>query len=169
MNLYPIPFDFIDKNIRLSWCEVKWGYENSLITSEVPVKKAEKIVLTECYTKPELELSFIMPGEKNNIDPLLKELCSEIKQNGQSAIRKKWLYIVLSWLWKNQGCFDDPLGEVENIYAHFDYPGEIEGFIKYMPPNDGYDPSKHTEAENINHLMDKWRNYLVKESNTFMS
>ncbi|WP_286177934.1 DUF2247 family protein [Enterobacter sp. Ap-1006] len=46
MNLYPIPFDFIDKNIHLSWCDIKWGYKNNLITSDVPIKKAEKIVLT---------------------------------------------------------------------------------------------------------------------------
>ena len=41
--------------------------------------------------------------------------------------------------------------EVEVIYADFDYPYEIESFIKYMPPSDGYDPSTHSQIENINH------------------
>lgn len=36
-----------------------------------------------------------------------------------------------------------------------------------MPPSDGYDPSMHSQMENINHLMDKWKNYLEKESAVF--
>lgn len=169
MNLYPIPFDFIDKNFHLSWCDVRWGYENNLITSDVPIKKAEKNVLTGSYTSPELELSFVMPDETNHIAPFLKELCSESEQKDDPKIKKKWLFIVLSWLWNNRNSFDDPLAEVEVIYADFDYPYEIENFIKYMPPSDGYDPSTHSQIENINHLMSGWENYLEKGSSVFKS
>ncbi|MDI3438735.1 DUF2247 family protein [Erwinia sp. V90_4] len=163
MNLYPIPFDFIDKSAHLSWCDIKWGCENNLITSDVPIKKAEKNVLTGSYTNPELELSFVILGEVNHVSPFLKELCSELELKDDQMTKKKWLFIVLSWLWNNRNSFEDPLAEVEKIYADFDYPSEIEGFIKYMPPSDGYDPSKHSHMENINHLMDKWKNYLEKE------
>ena len=38
-----------------------------------------------------------------------------------------------------------------------------------MPPSDGYDPSMHSQMENTNHLMDKWKNYLEKESAVFNS
>jgi len=167
MNLYPIPFDFIDENFHLSWCEVKWGYENSFITSDVPIKKAEKNVLTGCYTSTELELSFVVPSESNYIGPFLKDLCSECEQKEDLKIKRKWLFIVMSWLWDNRNGFDDPLAEVEIIYADFDYPSEVEGFIKYMPPSDGYDPSMHSQIENINHLMSKWKNYLEKGSAVF--
>ncbi|ATA25830.1 hypothetical protein BIY26_05125 [Brenneria goodwinii] len=167
MNLYPIPFDFIDKKTHLSWHEVKWGYENNLITSEVPIKKAEGIVLTGNYTDTELELSFIIPGQTDHIAPFLKATCSEVEQEDDSIIKQKWLFIVLSWLWCNRNNFDDPLGEIENIYADFDYPSEIEGFVKYMPPSDGYDPSAHTRVENINRLMNNWEEYLEKVSIIF--
>lgn len=167
MNLYPIPFDFIDKSAHLSWCDVKWGYENNLITSDVPIKKAEKNVLTGSYTNPELELSLVIPGEVNQMAPFLKKLCSEFEQKDDLTTKKKWLFIVLSWLWINRNSFKDPLAEVEIIYADFDYPSEIEGFIKYMPPSDGYDPSTHSQMENINHLMGKWKNYLEKGSAVF--
>lgn len=169
MNLYPIPFDFIDKNSHLSWCDIKWGYENNLITSDVPIKKAEKNVLTGSYTNPELELSFVIPDEVNHVSPFLKELCSEFELKDDLMTKKKWLFIVLSWLWINRNSIEDPLAEVEIIYADFDYPSEIEGFIKYMPPSDGYDPSTHSQMENINHLMDKWKNYLEKGSAVFKS
>ena len=48
-------------------------------------------------------------------------------------IREKWLYILLSWLWINRESFEDTLDEVESIYTDFDYPAEIESFIKYIP------------------------------------
>ncbi|OIN30820.1 hypothetical protein AO411_2029410 [Salmonella enterica subsp. enterica serovar Sarajane] len=167
MNLYPIPFDFIDKNVHLSWCDIKWGYENNLITSDVPIKKAENRVLTGCYTNFELELSFVIPDKSEHVIFFLKELCSEFEYNNDLTIKKKWLFIALYWLWNNRDSFEDPLAEVEIIYADFDYPSEIEGFVKYMPPSDGYDPSAHSRIENINHLMCKWKNFLEKGSAVF--
>lgn len=165
MNLYPIPADFINEKVTLSWCDIKWGYENNLITCELPIKKAENIVLTEIYTKAELELSFLIPSESDDIVPFLNELCSET--NEDSMIREKWLYILLSWLWINRESFEDPLDEVESIYTDFDYPPEIESFIKYIPPTDGYDPSLYSYAENINRLMKNWEKYLQKSAIRF--
>lgn len=167
MNLYPVPFYFFDKITNLSWCDIKWGYENNLITSELPIKKAESAVLTGNYKAPELELSFVLPGQSDRIVLFLKELCSEPELEDDSTVKKKWLFIVLYWLWNNLDNFKDPLDEVEKIYADFDYPSEIEGFVKYMPPSDGYDPSIHTQVENINNLMNNWKIYLEKESALF--
>ncbi|MDV4265233.1 DUF2247 family protein [Acinetobacter seifertii] len=165
MNLYPIPADFINQKVNLSWCDIKWGYENNLITSELPIKKAENIVLTEIYTKAELELSFLIPNQSNDIFPYLNELCSET--NEDSTIREKWLYILLSWLWLNRESFEDPLDEVESIYTDFAYPAEMDSFIKYMPPTDRYDPSLYSYAENINRLMKNWESYLQKSAEKY--
>ncbi|MEN8405691.1 DUF2247 family protein [Acinetobacter seifertii] len=165
MNLYPIPTDFINQKVNLSWCDIKWGYENNLITSELPIKKAENIVLTEIYTKAELELSFLIPDQSNDIFPFLNELCSET--NEDSMIREKWLYILLSWLWIKRERFEDPLDEVESIYTDFDCPVEMDSFIKYMPPTDGYDPSLYSYAENINRLMKNWESYLQKSAEKY--
>ncbi len=76
-------------------------------------------------------------------------------------------YILLSWLWINRESFEDPLDEVESIYTDFDYPAEIESFIKYIPPTDGYDPSLYSYAENINRLMKNWEIYLQKGADIF--
>lgn len=167
MNLYPIPSEFIDKKVNLSWCDIKWGYENNLIGSETVIKKAENIVLTENYTKAELELSFLIPSESNNVVPFFNELCPETNEDEDSIIREKWLYILLSWLWNNRESFEDPLSEVESIYADFDYPAEMDSFIKYMPPADGYNPSIHSHTENINRLMSNWEKYLQNSAITF--
>jgi hypothetical protein len=41
MNLYPIPSDFFNEKMPLSWFDVKWGYDRGLINAHVPIKKAE--------------------------------------------------------------------------------------------------------------------------------
>ncbi|MDO7363557.1 DUF2247 family protein [Acinetobacter geminorum] len=167
MKLYPIPADFIDKRVNLSWCDIKWGYENNLLTSEIPIKKAENIVSTGNYTKAELELSFLIPTESNDITPFINELCPNFKEDEYENISQKWLYIILSWLWINRENFEDSLDEVESIYTDFDYPTEMDSFIKYMPPVDGYDPSLYSYAENINRLMKNWESYLQKSAEKY--
>ncbi|GGY20439.1 DUF2247 family protein [Paludibacterium paludis] len=52
------------------------------------------------------------------------------------------------------------IGEVETIYAEFDYPSEIENFVRYMPVTDGYEPSLHSKAENEKRLFENWKKYL---------
>ncbi|MEW5292005.1 DUF2247 family protein [Erwinia papayae] len=167
MGLYPIPLDFIDEITKLSWCDIEWGYKHKLITSEVPIKEAEKKVLTGNYKNSELELSFIVPGSSDDITNFLKDLCSKCEQKDNLTVKRKWLFISLSWLWEKRHNFKEPLDEIENIYADFGYPDEIENFVKYMPPSNGYDPSVHTYAENIDNLINNWKSYLEKESYIF--
>ena len=40
----------------------------------------------------------------------------------------------------------------EEVYADFDYPEDMNSFIKYMPVSDDYNPSLHTEEENLKHF-----------------
>lgn len=167
VNLYPVSIKFINENFRLTWCDIKWGYENHLITSEVPIKKAEESVLTGCYNDTELELSFIFLSEPKQIESFLNKLCSGPEKIDDSKIKNKWLFIVLSWLWDNRNNFEDPLAEVEVIYSDFDYPSEIEGFVKYMPTTDGYDPSVFSQDENVSNLLRKWKDFLEKGTIVF--
>ncbi|EPH9348967.1 TPA: DUF2247 family protein, partial [Neisseria gonorrhoeae] len=96
---------------------------------------------------------------KSNIfelKPVLEDLASETR--GYSP--KNWLYILLNDVFHRKEEFEDPLGEVEKIYADFDYPEEIESFVRYMPPKDGYIPSNHSYEENIARLYSHWEHYL---------
>ncbi|HEZ8210006.1 TPA: DUF2247 family protein, partial [Neisseria gonorrhoeae] len=96
---------------------------------------------------------------KSNIlelKPVLEDLASETR--GYSP--KNWLYILLNDVFHRKEEFYGPLGEVEKIYADFDYPEEIESFVRYMPPKDGYIPSAHTYEENIARLYSHWEHYL---------
>ncbi|MCS3430447.1 DUF2247 family protein [Klebsiella sp. BIGb0407] len=168
MNLYPIPSDFIYSITSLSWCDIKWGYECKFITQSIPIKKAEDTVLTGIYTTAELELSF-QPPDCSDVIPFLKELCPICELDDESMIKRKWLFITLSWLWDNRNNFNEPLAQVENIYADFSYPSEIESFVRYMPVTDGHNSLAHTKEENINHLINHWKKYLDRSSLIFKS
>ncbi len=37
---------------------------------------------------------------------------------------------------ENRETVEDPFAVVEELYADFDYPEEIAGFVRYMPPED---------------------------------
>lgn len=160
MELYPIPANFVDSLLQLTWCDVKWGYENKLINFDLVIIKAEKIVTSGNYSKEELELSFTLKNEYDNDSSFPDNLCLSTNEDEIIESREKWLYLTLSWLWINRDKFNDPLSEVEKIYADFEYPVEIEGFIRYMPPIDDYDPSMYSQEENTNRLMNIWKKYL---------
>jgi hypothetical protein len=68
----------------------------------------------------------------------------------------------LRWLYDNRDRFPDPLQEVAEVYADFGYPESISGFVKYLPPSDGYQPELHTKEENQQRLYQHWREYLDK-------
>jgi hypothetical protein len=63
------------------------------------------------------------------------------------------LFLLLAWLYENRGKVQDPLGLVEELYADFDYPEQIAGFVRYMPPQD---PSRVGDS----YLVENWRRYL---------
>lgn len=42
----------------------------------------------------------------------------------------------------------DPMGTVELIYQGFDFPMGMENLVRYMPPQDGYRPEKHSAQQN---------------------
>lgn len=51
---------------------------------------------------------------------------------------------------------------MELIYEDFDFPVEIESFVRYMPTSESYQPQQHTLKENQNRLYENWAAYIKK-------
>jgi hypothetical protein len=160
MKLTPIPYSFIRERVLLSWRDALWGYERQLIGWSDVVDIAGDRLLLDSDNPLEIELSCLEKSEAQQVGELLHVLANNEPDEAGSASDKKWLFLVLAWLFENKGDVPDPLSEVESIYADFDYPPEIEGFVSYMPVTDGYDPSKHSIDENKARLFSKWEQYL---------
>lgn len=165
--LTPIPYSFVCERLRLSWRDALWGYERQLIGWSAIVDLAIERLSAGSDDPLEIELAGLTKMETYQVGDLLRKLASDSPEGDGILAQRKWLYLLLAWLFENKESVPDSLGGVEIIYADFDYPSEIEGFVRYMPVNDAYDPSAHTKDENENRLFGKWREYLVAAKSEF--
>jgi hypothetical protein len=153
-NIMPIPYSFMLDNIYLSWKDVLWGYERQLIGWSDAVHLAEERLLSGSEDPNELELASLGKSDAYRVSDLLHILANNDSHEKDYTSEKKWLFLVLAWLFKNINKVKDPLGEVEAIYADFDYPSEIEPFVRYMPST--------KNMNNENNLFVIWEKYLSK-------
>jgi hypothetical protein len=166
MSLTPIPFAFIQQRVTLAWDEALWGYEHQLVGWSGVVALAQHRLCSHS-TLSEIELSGLDKSQTSRIGELLRELAGDANQEHEATALKKWLYLVLAWTLDQKARLTDPLAQVEAIYADFDYPIEIENFVRYMPVTYNYDPMQHSSEENENRLFDHWKNYLTAASLEF--
>jgi hypothetical protein len=99
-------------------------------------------------------------SENESIYPLIEELVKEENCQNINLTKEKYLYAVLNWIYKNQNLFLDPLGAVECVYADFDYPENMLGFVQYASSNE---PNLGSLELNLKRIYDKWLNYLRNE------
>jgi len=78
----------------------------------------------------------------------------------ESTTTRRWLYLVLAWLFEHRAGLDDPLQAVETVYAEFDYPEEIAKLVRYMATDD---PDLGDAKLNENRLLEKWEQHLAEE------
>lgn len=60
------------------------------------------------------------------------ELIAEIDDMAPGDSGRVWLYLALDWLHEHRDEYADPFEVVEMLYADFDYPSEIEGFVRFF-------------------------------------
>jgi len=160
MQFLKIPYSFVHKHLVITWREALWGYDHQIFGWIDILDLAIERVRSDSNNQLEIELASLTKTDTQRIGELLRELALFSPDENNILIVKKWLYLTLAWLFENKESFDDPLSEVEIIYSNFDYPREIESFIRYMPVTDDYDPSLHTKNENENRLFENWKRYL---------
>jgi hypothetical protein len=154
-----VPFEFVEKEAPLTWADLLWGYRRSFLSWRDLVHAAEKKVAEGSSNDLEIELASVDKESVWKVSELAERLAA--KDDGtQNQSKMKWLFLVLAWLFEKRFELDDPLGKVEEIYADFDYPSEIESFVRYMPPTDGYAPQEHSKEENYTRLIRKWGEFL---------
>lgn len=168
MNYRILPYKFIRERASLTWAELLWGYEQGFTDVSSFIELANEKLISGSDDGDEIELAGLTEGDLGRVKELAKRLSSKFLSES-SVDRDKWLFLLLSDLFSRRSEVQDPLADVESIYADFDYPVEIEGFIRYMPASDGYDPLSHSHEENIHRLYLNWERYLGLSSKRFRS
>lgn len=166
--MYKLNFD---KHLSLlNWSCIYWGIQEQLIEPENAVIYANKVI--ENFPGEEtpeiIELLIIDVAEENNVLSLIERMFSDKNElNNKKSIAIRTLrYILLLEIQENITDNQDLLDEIENIYADFGYPSDMEGFIPYMPIQcDEYDVSKHSCQENECRLINKFNIFMSEEFN----
>ncbi len=102
-------------------------------------------------------LESVPPADREKMATRLAVLDGNLTED---EISTRWLVALLADLYAKREVVADPLGEVEKIYADFDYPESVESFVRYMPATGGYDPAAHSHEQNVARLVENWKAFL---------
>ena len=146
-----LPYDFVCKNIELNWGSVFYALQNKIISPKAVIEHAmSELARLNDYPQELLELASLNKGE--SVHPYIDILANNEKISGIHDFSNTWLYLLLLWVFENKNSLSDPLGVVEKIYADFEYPEIISGFVRYMPTK--------SELPSSEYLYGKWEEYL---------
>lgn len=154
-----IPFGFIETTLgRPTWRDTLFGLENQLLDPDAVSDLAAAEVDQPHPPDALIELLSADAGE-----PILQHVEALTEREPpppESLTTQKWLYLTLAWLFEHRDELPDPLASVETVYAEFDYPEEIAGFVRYMPADD---PDLGDRKLNEDRMMGRWEHYLADE------
>lgn len=158
-----IPIQFALRTLNLTWSDLAYGYHMGRFIWKDLIDFASLKKSQNAASAAEWEMA---AQNKSSISRLveLADQAASGENIDEDKIRERLLFLILYWIYENKENIEDPLAEVESIFADFDYPAEMYPFIKYMPPSDGVDPSRFSKEENEERLTRKWRAYLDEKS-----
>jgi hypothetical protein len=134
--------------------ELAYGYAAGYLSRSSVVSIAlAKLEAGVVLTAAEDQLALLLSDELDRVDDLAEDLAFVSEPSELRA--RFWLFMVLSWVFEHRCDFDDPLGVVEQVYADFEYPEEIEGFVRFMPAQPG-------QVASVAAIEDRWVDYLSR-------
>lgn len=153
---FDLPASFVLARALPTPAELAYGYQDGWLRRadvvEIAVEKTRRGV---SLTPPEEELVLLLADDLDRVDELTADL--EIADQPTEDRARLWLFLSLAWLWERREEFTDPLETIEVLYAEFDYPEEISGLVRYMPPPPG-------EPTGVDAIEQRWRAYLERSA-----
>lgn len=151
--------EFASKLIKLTWHDVWGAVSRKIVSRQFAVEHAlsEWERLDEY---PDVLVDLASLGKGGDIHPYIDELVAMEQGQPENEGNEKLLYLVLSWLYETRDSYSDSLEIVEQVYADFDYPEKIEGFVRYMPSDE---PDLGSVEKNRARLFEKWAHYLSEQ------
>src|SRR5258708_2965367 len=104
-----IPSAMIRNRIPLSWKDVLWGYNRQMLGWSAVVELAMDRLTDDTNNPLEIELAGLQKSDAYEAGQLLQTLASREAVENIELSKRKWLYLVLSWLFEERGSFTDPL------------------------------------------------------------
>ena len=154
----------IDINsLLINWEVLYYGIKNDIISPKASIDYASVYLEKNQYEDNSdiIDLLILEDFQKDKVLKLLKR----IKQISTSDFfcKKVLRYLILDTARNSLFDTNALLEFAEEVYADFDYPEDMNSFIKYMPVSDDYNPSLHTEEENLKHLCHNFDKFMANE------
>lgn len=154
LNIF-LSYSYVSALINLSWNDLLFAVEQGFMSPDAAVEHAIVKLGDKNSEQSVLDLACLEKGE--SIHPYIDKLASKVSEEDKEETQKKFLYVLLNWIYEHIDNYSDPLEAVEIVYADFNYPEIISNFIRYMPSDQ---PTLGSLEENIKQLYINWRNYL---------
>ncbi|MFI5753962.1 DUF2247 family protein [Streptomyces sp. NPDC051569] len=135
MARFKIPGSFIAGRMTLTATEVaygrRWGWLDDHSSVQILLAKLQE---GGELSEAEERWALALPEEVRCGD--LPDI-SASNADDSPEVTAVWVYLSMAWLHENVPARQQLFDIIEELYADFGYPEEIEGFVKYMPPPPG--------------------------------
>lgn len=153
--------------VHIDWHDVYWGLKKDFLDLEDVRDYALKCLEFDDFSCEEInDLAWKKDDKLLVFDYIEKIMKKKDKANNEDIDEKskiKWQYCIIKSLRGSVLEYDVLSSKLDELYADFDYPEDMEGFISYMPINDGYNPIEHSKEDNVKRIMNKIDLFLDKK------
>jgi hypothetical protein len=133
--------EFLDReDVPLSVDDLKFGFERGWLRASTVIDWAVHEVERGDEDPALFEVASLRRGDVDELPDVLPRLDSPDHIHDPRELARKWLYLQMKAAYDRRQDLDDPLGVGEEIYADFDYPPTVEGFVRYVPLRPGDEP-----------------------------
>lgn len=150
----------------LSWDAMYLAFRKEILDLNTVMEYAYVFLENRPKGKNDEVLDLILTDDtsKENILLLMNRITSDNAMDNYEKHMRIIRYIVLSEIVDNQND-KDILCMLENVYADFEYPKDMECFIPYMPCDDNeYNATEHTFEENRARMINKFISFMHDET-----
>lgn len=153
-----IPYEYANSLFELTWVDIKYGIDHGFLDYQAAIEHAV-VTLGKEVIPPQSVIALACLDKWESVHPYIDELASQTSEQ-EGISQEKFLYALLNWVYEHREQYAEPLELVEIIYADFDYPEDIVGFVRYMPTPD---PISESLDLNRERLFNNWKDFLEKQ------
>lgn len=154
-----LTYSFVSSLVKLTWPEILEAIHKQFVPRNFAIDHAmAELAILDDYPQDLVDLASL--NKDDDVHPHIDNLADMGEPLEKNEFNLKWMYLVLAWVYKNKDSYPDPLAIVEQVYADFDYPDNISGFVRYMPSDE---PDLGSLEKNQARLYEKWEKFLDEQ------
>ena len=156
-------------NIKYDWITLYVGLKLDIIIHSDITQYAIDFLKKHPHTDNQNIIHLAWGEADMDYESLLEDVLKDFHTTNLNAEvrqfeKRKWRFGTLVYLkMKYQDDLEELLNKVAEVYADFNYPEDMDSFINYLEPNDGFNPSKYSKEENLMRLINLFNKFIYKE------